>query len=142
MLEPISMDEFTFTTSTIGGNIAVTELVSKTKTMRRYRGAVSPIVTLTDALFKTRYGERRRPHFQIVDWVHMGGDEPPQAALPAPSPAPSSDGSATPVIDAAPVKEEAAALDQPAKKPKRSKSGLKHAAPLSLKEELNDDIPW
>jgi hypothetical protein len=133
------MDEFTFTTSTIGGNIAVTELVSKTKTMRRYRGAVSPIVALGDAPFRTRYGERRRPHFNIIDWIRMGGDEPQQAALPAPSSPP--DSSAAPVIEAKPVKEETPAAE-PAKKQRRSKPGLEHVAPLSLKEELNDDIPW
>jgi hypothetical protein len=146
MLDPRSMDEFTFTTSTIGGSIGVADLVHKVNTMRRYRGPVSPIVTLGDAPFRTRYGERRRPHFNVVDWIRMGGDESQQAALPAPSP-PGSDSSAAPVIEATPVKEEpapaaAVSSEKTAQKPKRSKSGLKRVEPLTLKEELDDELPW
>jgi hypothetical protein len=140
MIEPISMDEFTFTTSTIGGTIACTDLVHKVNVMRRYRGPVSPIITLGDAPMRTRYGERRRPSFHIVDWIRMGGDEPQQAALPAPSPAGSGSNAAR-VIEAKPEPAKEAA--EPAKKPKRSKSGsFKRAEPLSTKEELNDEIPW
>jgi hypothetical protein len=116
MLEPRSMEEFTFTTSSIGGFIAVKDLVDKVKTMRRYRGPVSPIVTLGDAPMRTRFGERRRPHFAIVNWVRMGGgDEPPQAALPSPN------SSAAPVI-------EVTAGDR--------------VAPLTTAEEMNDSIPF
>jgi hypothetical protein len=103
LLEPVSMETFTFTTSTTGGFIAVRELVDKVKVMRKYRGPVSPIVTLGDTMMRTRYGERRRPHFNIVDWVHMAGGDEPQPALPAPSPSPFSDSSAAPVIETKPV---------------------------------------
>jgi hypothetical protein len=135
MIDPRSMDTFTYVTSTIGGGIAVRDLVDKVKMMRRYRGLVSPIVTLADTQFNTRFGERRRPHFNIVDWVHMaGGSEPQQAALPAP------------VIEAVPVKAEPVkevSAEKPAKKPRKSrKSGLKRVEPLTLKEELNDALPW
>jgi hypothetical protein len=144
MIEPQSMNTFTYVTSTIGGGIAVRDLVDKVKMRRRYRGQVSPIVTLADTLFKTRFGERRRPHFNIVDWVHMaGGDEPQQAALPAPDKPGPNDNTTSTLIEAEPVKEEPPTA-KPAKKPRqsKSKSGLKHAAPLSTKEELNDEIPW
>jgi hypothetical protein len=140
MIEPQSMDTFTFVTSTIGGGIAVGALVDKVNTMRRYRGPVSPIVTLGDAPFPTRHGERRRPHFNIVDWVRMGGDEPQQAALPPPPPSPNSSASAA-VIEAAPVKVkpvESVPAAKPAKK-RKSKS-LDHVAPLTVNEELNDEI--
>jgi hypothetical protein len=87
LIDPRSMNEFTFVTSTLGGDIAVEQLVRKIKTMRRYRGPVSPIVTLGDVLMKTRFGDRRRPHFDITaDWVSLGGGgEPQQPVLPAPA---------------------------------------------------------
>ncbi len=145
LIEPRSMDEFTFVTSSIGGSIAVGELVHKTQTMRKYRGSVSPLVVLGDRLMKTRFGERRRPHFEIVDWIRMGGDEPQQVALPAPSPAPSSDSSEAPVIEASPVIEAepvaAAKPAAPAKRTRRSNS-LNRVEPLTTSEELNDEIPW
>jgi hypothetical protein len=147
MLEPVSMETFTFTTSSIGGFIAVRDLVDKVRTMRRYRGAVSPIVTLGDTAMRTRFGERRRPHFSIVDWVRMGGsDEPQQAVLPAPHAAPS--GAATvietaPVIEASPAKVEPAGpvpAVKPAKKRKSKSSSFDHVPPLTVNEELNDEI--
>jgi hypothetical protein len=153
MVEPRSMEEFTYTTSTIGGFIAVRELVDKVKVMRKYRGPVSPIVTLGDVPMRTRFGERCRPYFNIVDWVHMaGGDEPQQAALPAPDKPGPNDNTTSTIIEAEPVKAEpikeepapAAAVspDTPAKKRRRSKPSLRHAKPLTLEEEMNDSIPW
>jgi hypothetical protein len=79
--------------------------------------------------------------------LHLaGGNEPQQAALPAPSPPP--DSNAAPVIEATPVKEEpapaaAVSLEKPAKKPMRSKSGsFNRVEPLTKSEELDDSIPW
>jgi hypothetical protein len=152
MIEPQAMETYTFVTSAIGGFIAVRELVDKVKTMRRYRGPVSPIVTVGDRLMKTRFGERRRPHFEIVDWIRMGdGGEPQQAALPAPSPV-----IAAPVIEAAPspdsaapvIEAEPAAAAKPAKRSRvrpRSSSIVGSdllVAPLTRNEEMNDEIPW
>jgi hypothetical protein len=142
MIEPQSMNTYTYVTSTVGGGIAVRDLVDKVRTMRRYRGPVSPIVTLGDVPMRTRFGERRRPAFHIVDWVRMGG-EPQPAALPGPSPAPTSDSSAavieaTPITQAPPFEVEPAA--EPAKKRRAKASALNRVAPLTVNEELNDEI--
>jgi hypothetical protein len=127
LIEPQSMETYTFVTSAIGGFIAVRELVDKVKTMRRYRGPVSPIITLGDAAMRTRFGERRRPSFHIVDWIRMGGGgDPAQAALPAPA-----DSNATHVIEVKP--EPAPAAKQPVGETVK---------PVSVGEEMNDAIPW
>ena len=56
-------ERFTWPTGTIGGARSVSDLVDKTKWMRRFRGpAVYPVVTLSDCFMNTRFGGRQRPH--------------------------------------------------------------------------------
>ena len=56
--------------TTIGQLIAVRELTEKVKRMRQFRGArVFAKIGFSKCLFPTRYGERQRPHLQIVGWV-------------------------------------------------------------------------
>jgi hypothetical protein len=73
ILNPATMDRFTFATGTVGGGIAVRELVDKTKWMRRLRGDhVYPIVTLADVFMNTRFGGRQRPRFMVKRWIALG----------------------------------------------------------------------
>jgi hypothetical protein len=90
LLDPSTMEKFTFATGTVGGRIAVRELVDKTVWMRRTRGPnVFPVVTLGDTFMKTRFGGRQRPHFKITKWTRLGGEgEGDVQALPPPTPAP------------------------------------------------------
>lgn len=82
LLDPQTMDKFTYATGTVGGNMAIGDLSDKIRTMRRLRGEqVYPVVTLADTHMRTKYGGRQRPHFKIVRWVNLGGEG---AALPAP----------------------------------------------------------
>jgi hypothetical protein len=81
LLDPRSMDKFTYPTNTVGGHICVGDLSDKIKNMRRLCGHVYPVVTLSDTFMNTRYGGRQRPHFVIKRWVLLG---PSEAALPAP----------------------------------------------------------
>jgi hypothetical protein len=89
LLDPASMGKFTYPTGTVGGRIAISELVDKTVWMRRTRGSnVYAVVTLADKHMKTKFGGRQRPHFEIVRWVRLGGEgEGDVQALPAPTPA-------------------------------------------------------
>jgi hypothetical protein len=83
-----TMDRYSYPTGTVGGSIAIRELVDKTNWMRRLRGpAVFPRVALRDVFMNTRFGGRQRPHFEIKGWVQLGGDEK-IAALPTPKPTP------------------------------------------------------
>jgi hypothetical protein len=85
-----TMDRFSYPTATIGGGIAVRELVDKTRWMRRYRGEnVFPVVTLTDKHMNTKYGGRQRPFFEIKRWIRLGDgkaiEAPGQQTIEAPA---------------------------------------------------------
>src|SRR5213076_1020510 len=87
LLQPQSLDRFTFATNTVGGSIAIKDLVDRTKWMRRFRGEnVHPVVTLSDRFMATRFGGRQRPHFNIVRWITFG-DGGPALAQPNAAPA-------------------------------------------------------
>jgi hypothetical protein len=61
-----TMAKYTWPTATIGGRIAINDLVDRTKWAQKFHGApLYPIVTLSDIPMNTRYGERQRPHFIV-----------------------------------------------------------------------------
>jgi hypothetical protein len=133
MVDPVGLDKFTFPTSTIGGGVAVRDLIDRILWLRRLRGnAVYPLVQLTNRFMNTRWGGRPRPHFEIVQWITLdpsGGmiptDDPRQ--LPPQQPA----------QQAAPK----AAPQQPVAKPLDA-APLRTVEPPSVSEDLNDKIPW
>jgi hypothetical protein len=89
LVDPKTMDKFTFPTGTVGGRIAVRELVDKLVWIRRIRGdKIFAVVTLSDVFMKTRFGGRQRPHFQIVRWVRLGGEGAGEALPPPTTPSP------------------------------------------------------
>jgi hypothetical protein len=70
LLNPATMDQFSFATGTIGGRICVCDLVKRTQWMRKLSGDnVYPVVTLSDTFMKTKHGGRQRPHFLIKRWI-------------------------------------------------------------------------
>jgi len=116
LLDPGTMDKYTFPTGTVGGRIAVGELRDKLIWMRRTRGPnVYPVVTLSDTHMRTRFGGRQRPHFKIVRWVRLGGEGGEVGALPPPPTTP------TPASSA---QSESPLVPEP-----------------SLAEEMDDEIP-
>jgi hypothetical protein len=83
LLNPKTMDRYSFATGTVGGGIAVRELRDKVQWMRKLRGLnVYAVVTLANKLMKTRFGGRQRPHLIVTRWITLGADE--QQVLPAP----------------------------------------------------------
>lgn len=83
MLNPADMTRYSYPTGTVGGAIAVRDLVDRTNWMRKFRGEhVYPVVTLADTYMRTRFGGRQRPHFDIKRWVAAPGDG--DRALPPP----------------------------------------------------------
>jgi hypothetical protein len=75
LLDPVDISQYSYPTSTVGGGIAVRELVDRIMWMRRLRGnAVYPVVQLTTRLMRTKFAGRLRPHFEIVDWTKIDPD--------------------------------------------------------------------
>ena len=152
------MDRFSYPTGTVGGAIAVTDLVERTKFMRRFRGPdIYPVVRLSDVFMPTRWKGRQRPHFEIVRWVKLDGGkdalplaETPALTGPAPlDPAPAATApAATPAATAATPTAAATTVSEPP--PASTKAALdKFAAeaartvePPSAKEATQDEIPW
>jgi hypothetical protein len=151
LLDPATLDQFSFPTATTGGAIAIGELVRKIKWMRELKGPhLVPVVCLSDKFMQTKFGGRQRPHLLIKHWVPMGNGGEEHVLLPAPAapslapgqaaaPENSADESAT-----APVEPTAAA--KPPTKMRTTKRGITRTdttvvAEPTLREELNDDLP-
>ena len=73
----VSVDDaslYTFVNGTIGARIAVERLQDKVKWMRALRGVnCAPLVRLDSKPMKTRFGQKMRPEFTIVEWRQIGG---------------------------------------------------------------------
>src|SRR5262249_28681474 len=76
---PENMERVTFVTGTVGGGICVRDLIERVKLKRRLQPNAYPLLRMSHVFMKTRFGGRQRPHFDVVDWIQLGGD----AALPA-----------------------------------------------------------
>jgi len=85
LIDPSTLDKFSFPTNTTGGHIAVGDISDRIKNMRRFRGEhVYPVITLSDAFMNTRFGGRQRPHFEVKRWVKLDGERGEVEALPPP----------------------------------------------------------
>jgi hypothetical protein len=118
LLDPKTIDMYTYPTGTDGGRVAIGELRDKIMLMQRLRGQnVYPVVTLSDTFFPTRYGGRQRPHFVPKRWVRLGGEGGEVEALPPP------------------------AWAEPTNAPAQPELPLTNVSEPSLKEQMNDEIP-
>jgi hypothetical protein len=89
LLNPHTAERFTYATGTIGGGIAVRDLIDRVTWKRKFCGEqVYAVVSLSAVPWKTRYGTRPRPHFVIVRWEGLSSDgalpptEPPALSGP------------------------------------------------------------
>jgi hypothetical protein len=120
LLNPLTMDRYTFPTGTIGGAICCHDISDRTKWIRKYRGTqVYPVVTLSDVFFPTSHGGRQRPHFIVKNWIGFGDDG---KALPAPV------GPKSPTTPS----------ETPSEKPPQDNAGIRTVEPPSLAEEMDD----
>ena len=76
LVNPTDASIYTFINSTMGAQIAFDRLKSKVVLMRQMRGAnVVPIVKLDSRAMKTKFGQKMRPEFTILEWRQLGSAE-------------------------------------------------------------------
>jgi hypothetical protein len=91
LIDPVSAAVYTFISATVGAAIATERLNSQVRMMRMLRGeSVVPLVQLDSRPMKTRFANKLRPEFTVLEWRHMGGEgaaaiehKPSQASAPA-----------------------------------------------------------
>jgi hypothetical protein len=133
LLDPLTGTVYTYCNGTTGARIAYEQLGERVTIIRALRNArVLPVVRLEQRPFRTAYGMRSRPHFEIIDWRQRGEDGgllggPPSPQLTGPSASPATE---TQEAAAKPPNVETAL------------SGLPKVKPPSLGEEMNDELPW
>lgn len=87
LLDPKTMEGFTWPTSTAGGFRAIDELKGHVRRARMLQGAnVYPVVTLADTHMRTQFGGRQRPQFKVKRFVVLGGVERPLLEQTEPEP--------------------------------------------------------
>jgi hypothetical protein len=68
LLDPVSAEVFTFTSSTTGGRIGISDLSAQIQLMRGTRPGAVPIVELQSRPMKTKFGAKPRPFFAVMGW--------------------------------------------------------------------------
>src|SRR5262245_17416756 len=96
LISPEDGATYTFINCTMGARIAYERLADRIQNMRMMRGAdMVALIALDTRMMKTRYGQKQRPDFKIIDWrVLGGGSGGEQVALPPPTDKSGNDGAA------------------------------------------------
>jgi hypothetical protein len=68
LVDPVSAEAFTFSTSSWGGRAAVSDLAEQIQRVRCARPGAVPVVELRAAPWLTKHGRKSRPFFKVVDW--------------------------------------------------------------------------
>jgi hypothetical protein len=84
LLDAATGEISTFSSSTVGGRVAIDELRDQISFMRRVRPDAMPVVSLQSKDMPTSFGSTKpRPHFKIKGWKTRG-DVGPQGLLTGP----------------------------------------------------------
>jgi hypothetical protein len=80
LVDPLSAELYTFTTSSWGGRGAVSDLGDQIQRVRYANPGAVPVVELSAAPMQTKFGRKSKPLFKVVEWKKGGslvdGDEP------------------------------------------------------------------
>ena len=80
LMDPKTGADYTFTTDSYGGRRAVGDLKSQIANVRSVHPVALPIVQLTSTMMPTKFGQKPRPDFKIVDWRGFRETTPPRDA--------------------------------------------------------------
>jgi hypothetical protein len=146
LLDPVTLDKYTFATSTLGGARALSELADKIVWAQKHREpGIRPLVHLSSIWMPTRFGGRMRPHFIILpDWVLPDGSSGELVHKPPPQIGASA-AATTAQLDAfagkTPVTTPAAKPATPSQE-MLAKAGMQSVREPSLAEEVQDEIKF
>jgi hypothetical protein len=122
-----TMERFSWPTSTIGGSIAVEELVDRINMKRQFykRVDIWPLVKLTHRFMKTGWEGRERPYLEIRDWYwpRKGEENTLETALAEQKALPSPPEKMTPA-------------------PEKVPPTLEKVPEPTLAEEMKDELPY
>jgi hypothetical protein len=155
LLDPVTLDKYTYATNTIGGTRALTELADKIAWAQKYKGpGVRPLVQLSTIWMPTQYQGRMRPHFVVLpDWILPNGSSGELVHKPSPQISGPAGAAASPAMptaakpDASAGQSDAPAIT-PAAKPATpsqemlAKAGLQSVREPSLAEEMKDEVKF
>jgi len=148
---------YTYAAATVGAHIAFDALKEAVVTMRALRGTrCMPVVNLADRPMKMKFGQGKRPHFDIVGWRTPGEDgsavpaRPTVPQLPGPAAAETPASTMTPITTGpaqlAQAQHQAEPRQAKAKPPidvtGETLATMSDVRPVSTGEILDDDIPW
>ena len=68
LVDPLTAEAFTFSTSSWGGRHAVGDLADQIQRVRFARPGAVPVVELHAAPMLTKFGKKSKPQFKVVDW--------------------------------------------------------------------------
>jgi hypothetical protein len=169
LIDPNTGKAFKHTAPTRGAHIAYDELKEAVITMRALRGSnVIPVVNLSERPFKTNFGMRKRPYYDIIGWKTPGGDggqavttkpaapqlsgptaasvetseapaETPAAPPAAPSVAPSA---APPAPTSKPAQPHQAKPKPPVNPTSETLATMSDVKPVTMSEVMGDEVPW
>jgi hypothetical protein len=74
LVNPRTGADYTFVTDSYGGRKGVGSLKSKIMNVRMAHPGAMPVVKARSAPFKTSYGLKKRPEFEVIGWRKADGD--------------------------------------------------------------------
>ncbi len=72
LVDPVTAEAFTFSTSSWGGRGAVSDLGDQIQRMRYAHAGAVPVVELHAAPMTTKFGKKSKPWLKVVDWKKSG----------------------------------------------------------------------